>query len=126
MVLEPDTMMAMPEARPDSDRRGLREEIGRIFRRAIDGDLSPEDKGYVAQVVARETGLTQAQAEERVNQVIDRAKAARAEAEQTAREAAEVARQAGMYAALWGAIAMLAGAFAAALAATWGGRARDL
>jgi hypothetical protein len=30
-----------------------------------------------------------------------------------------------MYTALWGAVAMLAGAFAAALAATWGGRARD-
>ncbi|HET6161534.1 MAG TPA: hypothetical protein VFE34_24540 [Dongiaceae bacterium] len=118
--------MVMPQATSEADMRGQREEVGRIFRRAVSGDLAPEDKTYVAQVVAEETGLPQAEAEQRVNQIIDRAKAAKAEAEQKAKEAADAARKAGMYTALWGAVAMLAGAFAASLAATWGGRARDL
>lgn len=108
-----------------SDARSRREEVGRVLRVAFDGELSQEDKNYVTQVVAQETGMTQPEAEQRVNQVIEKAKATKAEAEQKAKEAADAARKAGMYTALWGAVAMLAGAFAAALAATWGGRARD-
>ena len=71
-------------------------------------------KTYLTQVVAQETGMTQPEAEQRVNQVIEKAKATKAEAEQKAKEAADAARKAGMYTALWGAVAMLAGAFAAA------------
>jgi hypothetical protein len=108
-----------------SDARSRREEVGRVLRVSFDGELSQEDKTYLAQVVAQETGMTQPEAEQRVNQVIEKAKATKAEAEQKAKEAAEAARKAGMYTALWGAVAMLAGAFSAALAATWGGRARD-
>jgi hypothetical protein len=70
--------------------------------------------------------MPRAEAEQRVTQTIDRAKAAKAEAEQKVKEAADAARKAGMYVALWSAVAMLAGAFSASLAATWGGRARDL
>jgi hypothetical protein len=108
-----------------SDVRGRHEEVGRVLRVALDGELSQEDKAYLSQLVAQETGMTQPDAEQRVNQVIEKAKATKAEAEQKAKEAADAARKAGMYAALWGAVAMLAGAFSAALAATWGGRARD-
>ena len=118
--------MALQQPQPAPEARGQREEVGRIFRMALAGDIPADDKAYVTQLVAQETGLSQAEAEQRVNQVIDRAKAAKAEAEQKAKEAADAARKAGMYTALWGAVAMLAGAFAAALAATWGGRARDL
>jgi hypothetical protein len=110
----------------ETDRRGRREEVGRIFRLAQDGGLSPEDRNYLTQLVAQETGMAQPQAEQRINQVIDHAKATVAEAEQKAKEAADAARQAGMYTALWGALAMLAGGFSASLAATWGGRARDM
>jgi len=120
------TMMAMPESAPGTEAGVDREEVGRIVRMALDGELSSEDRTYVAQLVSQETGLSQAEAEQRVDQVIARAKAVRAEAEQTAAQAADAARQAGMYTALWGAVAMLAGAFCASLAATWGGRARDL
>lgn len=117
--------MALPEPRVESVRME-REEIGRIVRVALDGEISAEDRTYVAQIVARETGMPQAEAEQRVEQMIERAKTARAEAIETAKQAADAARQAGMYTALWAAVAMLAGAFAASLAATWGGRARDL
>jgi hypothetical protein len=115
-----------PEPRPEADVRMEREEIGRIAQVALDGELSAEDRSYVAQIVARETGVPQAEAEQRVNQMIERVETAKAEAAETAKQAADAARQAGMYAALWAAVAMLAGAFAASLAATWGGRARDL
>lgn len=116
--------VALPLA-PTSDTRSRREEVGRVLRVAFDGDLSPEDKTYLTQLVAQETGMSQPDAEQRVNQVIEKAKATKAEAEQKAKEAADAARKAGMYTALWAAVAMLAGAFSAALAATWGGRARD-
>jgi hypothetical protein len=118
--------MTLPEPRAEGDVRVEREEIGRIVRVALDGEISAEDRTYVAQIVARETGMPQAEAEQRVDQMIERAKAARTEAIETAKQAADAARQAGMYTALWAAVAMLAGAFAACLAATWGGKARDL
>jgi hypothetical protein len=122
----PTLPTTQPEPRPEADVRMEREEIGRIAQVALDGEFSPEDRSYVAQIVARETGVPQAEAEQRVDQMVERAKAARAEAIETAKQAADAARQAGMYTALWAAVAMLAGAFAASLAATWGGRARDL
>ena len=122
--------MAQPEpqagARPADNPRMERDEIARIARVALDGDLAAEDRTYVAQIVAREAGIPQAEAEQRVDQMIGRLKSAKAEAAETAKQAADAARQAGMYTALWAAVAMLAGAFAASLAATWGGRARDL
>jgi hypothetical protein len=118
--------MTLPEPRAEGDGRMEREEIGRIVRVALDGEISAEDRTYVAQIVARETGMPQTEAEQRVDEMIERAKAAKAEAVETAQQAADAARQAGMYTALWAAVAMLAGAFSASLAATWGGRARDL
>ena len=118
--------MTLPGPRSESDVRMEREEIARIVRVALDGEISSEDRSYVAQIIAGETGMPQAEAEQRVDQMIERAKTARAEATETAKQAADAARQASMYTALWAAVAMLAGAFAASLAATWGGRARDL
>lgn len=122
----PGAAPAAGPAAPQADRGIDRQEVSRIVRMSLDGELSPEDRTYVAQLVSQQTGMSQPEAEQRVNQVIDRAKAARKEAEQTAMQAADAARRAGMYTALWGAVAMLAGAFCASLAATWGGRARDL
>src|SRR5688572_5651318 len=46
-----------------SDARSRREEVGRVLRVAFDGELSQEDKTYLAQVVAQETGMTQPEAE---------------------------------------------------------------
>ena len=92
-----------------------RAEVGRIFAKAIgDGDLNPADKTYVAQVVTRQTGLSQADAEKRVTDVVAQAKAA-----------AEAARKITVYASLWAFIALLIGAFSASYMATIGGRLRD-
>ena len=77
-------------------------------------DLSATDKAYVAQVVAARTGLSQADAEKRVNDVIAQAKAA-----------ADDARKGAAKLSLWLTAALLFGAFAASLAAVEGGSLRD-
>jgi len=103
-----------------------RAEVGRIFAKALaDGELSNADKTYVAQVVARETGLNQADAEKRVDDVVSQAKAAAAKAADTAKKAADEARKVGVYASLWAFISLLIGAFSATYMATVGGRVRD-
>lgn len=77
-------------------------------------DLSAADKAYVAQVVAARTGLSQADADKRVNEVITEAK-----------NAADDARKGAAKLAFWLTAAMLFGAFAASLAAVEGGSLRD-
>ena len=68
----------------------------------------------MAQVVAARTGLSQADAEKRVNDVIAQAKAA-----------ADDARKGAAKLSLWLTAALLFGAFAASLAAVEGGSLRD-
>jgi hypothetical protein len=77
-------------------------------------DLSTPDKTYVAQVVAARTGMSQSDAEKRVNDVITEAKSA-----------ADDARKGAAKLSFWLSAAMLFGAFAASLAAVEGGSLRD-
>lgn len=94
----------------------LRAEVVRLwtsdFHEAY--DLSAADKMYVAQVVAAGAGLSQADAEKRVNDVIAEAKTA-----------ADNARKGAAKLSFWLTAAMLFGAFAASLAAIEGGSLRD-
>jgi hypothetical protein len=78
------------------------------------GDVNAADRGYLARLVSSRTGLSQADAEKRVNDVIADAK-----------QATDDARRAAASFALWMAAAMLFGAFAASLAAVEGGQLRD-
>jgi hypothetical protein len=78
------------------------------------GQVSQEDKTYAAQVVAARTGVSQQEAQSRVDQAVNQAKAA-----------ADTARKAAMAASFWLAIALLAGAFAGAVAAAEGGKLRN-
>jgi hypothetical protein len=77
-------------------------------------DLSATDKTYVAQTVANRTGMSQADAEKRVNDVVTEAKTA-----------ADNARKGAAKLSFWLTAAMLFGAFAASLAAVEGGSLRD-
>ena len=81
---------------------------------AAGGTFPPADRTYLAQLVSAETGLSQADAEKRVTDTINQAKAAR-----------DRARKAAAGLSIWLAIAMLVGAFAASLAALEGGQLRD-
>ena len=95
---------------------GDRGEITRIIAPSMlkGGTVSDPDKKYLASVVAARSGLSQADAEARVNQVINQAK-----------EAADKARKSAAMFGLWLAAAMLAGALSAALAAIEGGNLRN-
>jgi hypothetical protein len=77
-------------------------------------NLSGPDKAYVAHVVAARTGMSDAAAQKRVNDVIVEAKTS-----------ADDARKGAAKLSFWLTAAMLFGAFAASLAAVEGGSLRD-
>jgi hypothetical protein len=77
-------------------------------------DLGADDRAYVAQVVAAQTGMNEADAQKRVDQVVTEAKAA-----------ADKARRGAAHLSFWLTAALLFGAFAASLAAVEGGALRD-
>ena len=93
-----------------------RAEVLRLWTADI-GDnrgLNGTDKAYLVQVVAARTGLSQADAEKRVDAVIAEAKAD-----------ADAARKGAAKLSFWLTAALLFGAFAASLAAAEGGSLRD-
>jgi hypothetical protein len=93
-----------------------RAEISRVLAPAMlkGGNVAEADKAYLVEVVAARNGIPQAQAEQRVNQVITDAKSA-----------ADTARKSAAKFSLWLVISMLAGALAASLAAIEGGSLRN-
>lgn len=111
----------------NSSAKGDSTEVSRIFLHSLrTGPLPQDDAKYLGQVVAQRTGLSQADAEKRVTDVYTRSQTALNNAQTQAREAADKARKATTYALLWMFVALLIGAFIASLAATYGGRRRDL
>jgi len=103
-------------ANPNTTDQGTaRREIAGILTKGIaDGDVAGPDRTYVGQLVAARTGLSQADADKRVSNVIDQAKSD-----------LDSARKAAAKLSLWLTAALLTGAFAASLAATQGGKVRD-
>jgi hypothetical protein len=98
-----------------TDLRATRAEIARILTNGLrDGDVPAPDRTYMAQVVAARTGLSQADADKRVSDVINQA-----------RTALDNARKAAAKLSLWLTASLMIGAFAASLAATEGGYVRD-
>lgn len=100
-----------------------RDEAGRIFAQAAltDGTISADDRTYLANVVAANTGLTPEEAQARVDQVAANVEAAR----QDAIEAARVARNTAIIAAFLLAASSLVAAIGAYWAAQKGGNHRD-
>jgi len=102
-------------------------EASRIFASGLEaGALPADDLHYLGQMVSQRTGLSQADAEKRVNDDFTRMKAKADQAKAAAQEAADKARKASAYAALWLFVSLLVGAFVASFMATFGGRQRDL
>jgi hypothetical protein len=100
----------------------VRAESSRILLNGMrNGDVPAPDKTYLAQLVAARTGLSQADAEKRVDEVIAQEKATEVKARQTA----DAARKAGALLSIFTALSMLVGAFIACAAAALGGRQRD-
>lgn len=85
------------------------------------GDVSSEDRSYLATIVASESGISADQAQKRVDVFVQSMKEATAKAKVVEDEA----RAAAASAALFTALALLVGAFIASVAAAIGGRLRD-
>ena len=111
------------EQRADAD---VRDELSTIVVQALrDGELNEDDKQYVVGLVANYTELNEAEAEQRIDEVIARPQQAADDAELAAREAADAALTSATFASLWLFIALLIGAYIASFMATIGGRQRD-
>ena len=108
---------SVPEAAATVDAQASRI----LLAGAASGEMSPEDRTYLEQLVAARTGLPAAEAKARVDQVMQRVDAAKAQA----KEAADTARKASATLALAGALSLVIGAFIAAASAALGGRLRD-
>jgi hypothetical protein len=105
-----------PAAQGAGSANDSRGELARLFTASFrdGGDLKPADRDYVSKVVAARTGLSQADADKRVNEVVTQAKAD-----------IDAARKATAQLAFWLTASLLLGAFCASLAATEGGGLRD-
>jgi len=108
--------------RPAANPQEARGVSGRILLTALGTDgVSAADKAYLAQIVAANTGLSQADAAKRVDQVIDQI----TKAEAKLRQEADAARKTAAYVSLFTALSMLIGAFIAGAAGALGGVHRD-
>jgi hypothetical protein len=85
------------------------------------GTLAPADRSYLASLVSRRTGMSQADAEKRVDEAFQRTK----DANVKAKAAADKARKASVLAAFLAAATLVIGCAAACAGATAGGRHRD-
>jgi hypothetical protein len=91
-------------------------EVGRIFTVALaEGSLNANDRSYLAQVVSRQAGLSEADAQRRVDETYARAQSMKEAAERRVREAADKARRQAVVAGFLAAAASLLGL----VAATW-------
>jgi hypothetical protein len=101
---------------PKASAANAREESGHILARGLTtGDVSAADRSYLAQLVAAQTGLSDADAQRRVDEGLTQIKAA-----------ADAVRRTSEMTAIFAALAMVVGAFIACVSAALGGRERDL
>ena len=121
-----DMLLRSDQNTADSNSESVRGEVNKILVTDIsNGKLSQEDRTYLAQIVAKRTGISQADAVSRVDGIYARLIQTLADAKEAAKVAADQARIAAANSALWMFIALLSGAFVASLSATFGGRKRD-
>lgn len=102
--------------RPPQGTPVSRAELLRLLTPQVTGktEMAAGDRQYMTQVIAARTGLSQADAEKRLTEVVTQARAA-----------ADTARKAALALSLWLTASLLMGALAAGLAATEGGRLRQ-
>ena len=100
----------------------LRVEAGHIMANAISAGSVPDaDRRYLATLIAAKTGLSQTEAQARVDEWVSMGM----EAETKARAAADGARKAASQASIYMALSLLVGAFIASISAALGGKLRD-
>jgi hypothetical protein len=105
-----------------------RQEAARIFlNSAATGDpLPPQDIAWLSRLVAQHTGLAEDAASTRVTTTYTTYLQKLSAIDAAAKDAADTARKITIGASLWLFVSLLMGAFSASLAATYGGRVRQV
>jgi hypothetical protein len=117
-----DNLFRSDKPDPTANTQNVAAQASRILANGIaNGEVPAADRTYLAQLVSARAGLSQADAEKRVDDAIARVKAA----EVKARQAADAARKAAAEFAIFTALALVIGAFIASAAAAYGGTLRD-
>lgn len=123
VLLRSDNAPTQGTPRSEAD---VRSEIGRIFTAAVaSGQIEEADKTYLAGLIARRAGISEADAKARIDSAISRSAKIRDETIATAKAAADTAREATAQAAFWTAVMSLLAGLAAIYFAHLGGRHRD-
>lgn len=118
-----DTLFRKSQPDANAPPQEVRAEAGRILARSVaNGSLDPGDRTYLAKLVAARTGISQQDAEKRIDDTVAQMKAA----EDKVKQAADAARKASAQASFYLFFSMLIGAFIASTAGAIGGRQRDL
>lgn len=120
-LFRPTDASRLAAAGPDSDAAAAAQASRILIAGAVAGEISAEDKTYLSQLVAARTGLSEADAQARVDALVAKVQDAKVKAQQ----AADIARKASATFALLGALSLVIGAFIASAAAALGGRQRD-
>ena len=110
-----DTLLRTSPANEALIPASTRNEIGVIVAHDLAmGNMPNADRTYLAQIVSARSGVSQAEAEKRVDEMFT-----------NGLETAESARKAVAHSMYWLFLALLIGAFSASVAATVGGKQRD-
>jgi len=113
---------AVPTAGGAPDANEVSGEATRILTTGLTaGEVPAADKTYLAQLIASRTGISEADAQKRVDAVIAREQEAKTKMLAAADDARKTAAKVSIYTAL----SMLIGAFIACAAAAYGGNIRD-
>ncbi|MBZ9676533.1 hypothetical protein [Mesorhizobium sp. ES1-1] len=120
-LFRPADPARLAAANGDSDAAATGQASRILMASAVAGEISADDKTYLAQLVAARTGLSEADAKARVDAMVAKVEDAKVKAKQ----AADAARKASATFALLGALSLVIGAFIASAAAALGGRQRD-
>ncbi|HUI15875.1 MAG TPA: hypothetical protein VL048_20635 [Xanthobacteraceae bacterium] len=109
---------AQPQGSGEANNQ-QRVQINRILVTSLGPNgISNDDRSYLAQLVAAQTGMSQDQARQRVDAVINQMK-------EDAKQAADTARKAAAYLSFWTFMSLLFGAVCATLGGILGGDLRD-
>jgi len=118
-----DRLLRSPDGGKSGSEADQKAEVTRILTKDIStGEVSAEDRDYLTKLVAARAGVSESDAQKRVDEVI----AAEKQAELKVRQAADEARKATAATSIFMGLSMLIGAFIASAAAALGGRLRDL
>jgi deoxycytidylate deaminase len=116
-----DALFRPTQPSAQGDSTAAKAEAGRILATGVSGDISQADHDYLVAVVSARTGLANADASKRIDEVIALEKQAVVQAKQTA----DAARKATSMFSFYTFASMLIGAFIACVAGAIGGRQRD-